>query len=749
MLAASRRADRRELEDDALARRERRGERPPSAQATRGGDALLGRSELDRTSRLPERDRLVVRVPHDQRPAHRRGLALRGGGLGNEAGGDAGRVRLPRAALVGPVVGLEPALDVAPALGGVHARVALDEREPARLVGGEQEHDEPAVDVEELIAGALGAGDDRDGLAGRGARAAEHVVDDGRGDTRLDLLDLDVGDDVRGRQRDRDRAQARLRRRAAIGPRPADRGGDHRSAQQRDTPHAAQPTGTGRRFQAKHVPPRSAQRAVDCARFEVPMRRSAFVLALVAAGAIVACGGGRGGGGGGEPARAGIVISVALPGAVAEHVERSVVEPIEHAVRGVEGIAAIEARVEGERARVALELAAGRDPTVAVMEVQRALEAATRQLPPDAEPPAITKVRLDDAPAAWLAVEGELARAQLWDVADDAAHALERLPGVGRVEVQGIARPAVHVRADLERMASHGVTVTDVAAAVRGMNVALPAGRVDAGGAAVRIVERPDGLEGLRDLVVRRVGDVVVRVGDVALVEEGVERGFGAAAIRVAVHAQPGASLVEVRERVRAALAQLPRPAVAAVREIAAPSDARATGAVGTIRGLDRAELERLADALVAALAAAGVKDVARDPPPGVPELAVAVDRGRAAELGVTAAELATTLRAAAGGAELGRVTANARERSIVFGLPDAPLPELLARVFVRAPDGALVPASALVSVTTELRAPLLRHDREPAIAIRAPAASVAQVRAHLERHARTWPPGVRLVPAR
>jgi multidrug efflux pump subunit AcrB len=104
-----------------------------------------------------------------------------------------------------------------------------------------------------------------------------------------------------------------------------------------------------------------------------------------------------------------------------------------------------------------------------------------------------------------------------------------------------------------------------------------------------------------------------------------------------------------------------------------------------------------------------------------MPELRVQPDRGRAADIGVSIDDVATTLNSLVGGIRVGKYSSGGRRLDVRLKLlaEQRTRPEDLARLQVRTRSGELVPLSALVSYKEEpaLQA-IMRRDRERAITI-------------------------------
>lgn len=424
--------------------------------------------------------------------------------------------------------------------------------------------------------------------------------------------------------------------------------------------------------------------------------------------------------------RAAIAIAIAYPAAAPEIVEARVVRPIEHAVARVRGVATIEARATEGQATIVLVLARDTDVGRALHDVRDALDVTRASLPADTEFPIVTPTHEDERPVAWLALRGPLPLDELSAQARDrVAPALLQLPGVAAVAPHGLAERALLVRPDLDRLAAHQVPLFELLAIVQASDIRDVAA--------------------VRDLVLAQHAGTPIRIGDVASVELGVERAPDAPEPVLAIHAMFTADPRTVKGRVRDALASLALPPEVTVVETASPVGERPRAPlVRALVGDALDDLRQIADGEVAALAAAGITDVVRDPPAGEPEDTVVVDRARAAALGISFADIHASLRALAK-TRLGDVAIAGRRLPLVIEPVISSLADALPRVLVRTPQGAFVPLGSLVTWQHTSSEAILRRDhrRTITLAIYASEAQLAKARALLAERSRALPAGV------
>jgi CzcA family heavy metal efflux pump len=243
----------------------------------------------------------------------------------------------------------------------------------------------------------------------------------------------------------------------------------------------------------------------------------------------------------------------------------TVTRPLEQAMMEVPGIRRVRSTTFRGAAEVSAQFDPATDMTVAVQQAQSRLAETRGQLPVATE---LTAERLTPAafPILSLNLTGKLPVPDLRDYAFYVIRPdLARVPGVGRVEVLASDTREIEVIADPGRLLAAGLTVQDVAAALKQANQLAPVGRYPSAGLQHLVLA--SGLWdsaaqiGATPVVVRDAA--TVRVSDVAQVVPGTPdrttlvTGNGKPAAAVSVSQQAGANVLDVRAGVEARLAAL------------------------------------------------------------------------------------------------------------------------------------------------------------------------------------------------
>jgi len=263
-----------------------------------------------------------------------------------------------------------------------------------------------------------------------------------------------------------------------------------------------------------------------------------------------------------------VAVALRLPGASPEELSSSVVEPVEQALSSISGIDEMQGRITEGNARITIRFVLEREIDDAAQDVREKVATAIRLLPPQVEPPVITKVDPDADPILSLAVSGSLSIRALTEIADkQIKRGLETVDGVGEVTLSGGRAREIHVVLDIEKLNAHGLTVERVRDAIVSENVEIPGGRIDQGDAelTLRTLGRVEAPAQFAEIVIANANGTPIRVRDVAAVEDSTEEVRtgalfdGQPTIVVDVRRQSGQNTVEVIDGIKRKLAQLRR----------------------------------------------------------------------------------------------------------------------------------------------------------------------------------------------
>jgi multidrug efflux pump len=253
------------------------------------------------------------------------------------------------------------------------------------------------------------------------------------------------------------------------------------------------------------------------------------------------------------------------PGASPDVVTASITAPLERQFGQMPGLKQMSSTSSGGASVITLRFSLDLTLDVAEQEVQAAINAASNLLPNDMPmPPVYSKVNPADAPILTLAVTSpSLPVTRLHDLVESRiAQKISQLPGVGLVSLAGGRRPAVRIQANPKALAAAGLSLEDLRTAVGAANVNTPKGSFD-GALRASAIDANDQLKSADEyvnLVIAYRNGAPIRLKDVADVIDGAENARLAAwandqpGVILNVQRQPGANVIEVADRIKAAL---------------------------------------------------------------------------------------------------------------------------------------------------------------------------------------------------
>src|SRR5438128_5097372 len=269
-----------------------------------------------------------------------------------------------------------------------------------------------------------------------------------------------------------------------------------------------------------------------------------------------------------------IQVTCSYPGANPTTMANNIATPLEKQFLQIPGLDIITSNSTQGNTQFTLQFVLSKSIVDAATDVQAAIQRATGKLPLDLpSPPTFTKTNPNDQAVYLLGlISDTLTDGDLYKYANTAvAQRIAILPGVSQVNIYGV-QSAIRIKADPAALAARGLTMDDLASAIKAGTVYSGAGQFD--GPHRTFVLLPNGqidqAEGYRNLIVARNQDgSPVYLRDVAEVRDSVQderisrsfwmRGFNppGSVVVLAVSRQAGANAVEVANSVKALFPQL------------------------------------------------------------------------------------------------------------------------------------------------------------------------------------------------
>ena len=255
-----------------------------------------------------------------------------------------------------------------------------------------------------------------------------------------------------------------------------------------------------------------------------------------------------------------IMVMTTYSGASSQDIEQNVTRPLENTLNSVEHLKHITSNSKENISIITLEFEYGYDIDVLTNSVRDKLDMVSSMLPDDAETPIIFKFSTDMIPIVLLSAQANESLPGLYKILDEnVANTLARVDGVGTVSISGAAKREIHIYLDPARLEAYNLTAESVIQLVAAENKNVPGGTFDMGSDtySLRVQgEFKDPTE-MRDLVVGSKDGAVVRLSDVARIDDSVEEraqetyNNGQRGAMIIVQKQSGANSVEISNKIK------------------------------------------------------------------------------------------------------------------------------------------------------------------------------------------------------
>ncbi|MGV3707391.1 MAG: efflux RND transporter permease subunit [Gemmatimonas sp.] len=268
-----------------------------------------------------------------------------------------------------------------------------------------------------------------------------------------------------------------------------------------------------------------------------------------------------------------ISVNAGLPGASPEVMATSVATPLEQSLTTINGIDNMTSNSSQGSTNINLQFTLDRDLESAAADVQAALSRTARSLPQGMNPPSYNKGNANNSPILMIGLNSEeMSRTDLNEYAETfLSQRLSTVTGVAQVQIFGSAKYAVRIQLDPGAMASRGIGIDEVNAAVNSGNSNLPGGALIGPNQqfTVQATGQLKSAAEFRNLVLAYRQGVPVRLGDLGRVIDTVQNlrfhneVNGKSNISLAIIRQPGVNTVQVAKDVMAMVDEL-RPQIPA-----------------------------------------------------------------------------------------------------------------------------------------------------------------------------------------
>ncbi|MBI1283881.1 MAG: multidrug efflux RND transporter permease subunit [Thiobacillus sp.] len=273
-----------------------------------------------------------------------------------------------------------------------------------------------------------------------------------------------------------------------------------------------------------------------------------------------------------------VTVSATYPGADSKTLADSVASPIEAQINGVDNMLYMSSTSSANgQLTLTVYFSLDTDPDIAQVQVQNRVNLALPQLPTAVTQLGVSVQKKSSSIMMLIGVFGKGDRYSADYVANFAnvyvLDAVKRVPGAGQAQIMGVPDQAMRIWMNPDRMASLGITTSDITNAIKAQNALFGAGQIGqqptAGPVELTfpvVTQAPfTDPRQYEDIILRasQDGSAIVRLGDVARAEVGLRQYIvdsklnGTPTTFIAVYLQPGANGIKVSDAVRRTMADM------------------------------------------------------------------------------------------------------------------------------------------------------------------------------------------------
>jgi len=221
-----------------------------------------------------------------------------------------------------------------------------------------------------------------------------------------------------------------------------------------------------------------------------------------------------------------VLVRTIYPGNPPLDIENLITRPIEKEVEAVKGIKEIRSTSTQDASLIFVEFNTDVDIKLALQDVKDAVDKAKSELPNDLiQDPAVEDIDFSEFPIININLSGDYSIEELKGYAEYLEEKIESVGEISKVEIRGVDEREIKVNVDLLKLEAYELTFDDIEFAIAQENVSISGGEILLGETrrSVRTVGEFKNIAELENIIVKRDGQVVVYLKDLAEVVDGYE----------------------------------------------------------------------------------------------------------------------------------------------------------------------------------------------------------------------------------
>lgn len=272
-----------------------------------------------------------------------------------------------------------------------------------------------------------------------------------------------------------------------------------------------------------------------------------------------------------------VVVSATYAGASSDVIESTIAAPVEAQLNGVQNMIYMSSTSQNGSYKLTLYFEVGSDPDMAVVNVQNQLQLVTPRLPEEVRRYGLSVKKSTGGPGLMMisvnSPHGSYDSLFVSNYADIfIKDELARIKGVGTVSVFGSSSYSMRIWLDADKMATYGLSTTDVTTAIQSQNIQSPAGDLGVepmkDKQLIKLTMRTKGrlkdAKEFEDIIIKSLPNgAQVRLKDVARVDLGAEsysnfsRISGKNSAIIPVSQLPEANAIDLSNKIRKKMEEL------------------------------------------------------------------------------------------------------------------------------------------------------------------------------------------------
>lgn len=218
------------------------------------------------------------------------------------------------------------------------------------------------------------------------------------------------------------------------------------------------------------------------------------------------------------------LVFTSYDGAGPEEIEQLVTKPIEKAVSSVSGLDQLSSTSSNGVSMVIVQFTTDKDIDSAAQDIREKVDLVKSTLPDDAQDPMIMQIDINSMSGIYMSasVKGKDSSEVKKMIEDEIVPRLERVNGVGSVNVMGGNDTEIRVVLDQEKIRGYGLSESGIAGIIASENLNTPLGDIKQGtkNLTLRVKGEYENLEDIKNLPVSTASGAIVRLSDIAEVYE-------------------------------------------------------------------------------------------------------------------------------------------------------------------------------------------------------------------------------------